>query len=84
MYSFRRTAYSASLKIKAEVPPKQQPSNPHSIVTQKTAILTTKILLQKVVVSKVLFNLARRIRGTRFHAAAHKIIKCKSITQQQT
>lgn len=38
MYYFRRTAYSDSLKIEAEVPPKQQLSNLHSIVTQKTAI----------------------------------------------
>jgi hypothetical protein len=62
MYSFRRTAYSASPKIEAQVPPKQQLLNPH-IVTQKIAILTTKIALQKVVVSKVIFNLARRIKG---------------------
>ena len=61
-YSFRRTAYSASPKIEAEVPPKQQLPNLHSIVTQKIAILTMKIPLQKVVVSKVIFNLARKIK----------------------
>ena len=39
--------------------------------------------LRKVVVSKVILNLARKIKGMIVHAAAHKIIKCKSITQQQ-
>jgi len=73
MYSFTCTVYSASLKIEAELPPKQQLPSLHSIVNQKTAILTMKIPLQKVVVSKVILNLARRIKGMIFHAAVHKM-----------
>jgi hypothetical protein len=62
MYYFRRTAYSASLKIEAQVPPEPQLPNLHSIITQKTAILTMKMPLLKAVVSKVIFKLARRIK----------------------
>jgi len=62
MYYFRRATYSASLKMEAEVPPEPQLPNLHSIVTQKTAILTMKMPLLKVVVSKIIFKLARRIK----------------------
>jgi hypothetical protein len=63
MYFFRLTAYSASVKIEAEVPPKQQLPNLHGIVIQKTAILTMKTPLENVFVSKVIFNWPEGLRN---------------------